>query len=358
MPQALIACPIVLAVVLVVSGVAKLRDAAGVDAAFRTMRVPEALNRPGLRRAFPWAEIALGVLLVVAPWPLNILVAVGVLGLMAAYLALVAAAVRRPEPVDCHCFGALTEGRVTAWTVARNLTLVLVAVLAVADSVAGTPLVRLDAQSVAWLAAIALTAWLVLTILGGRPASPAAPEPAAPAASDTGEAGDLDYVRLPIPYGSLTGAEGPVTLRQLSRQRAVLLLWVSATCGSCAEVIAQIPAWRAELGPVDVRPVLASVDTLAERAPDLAPIALADPEHQVARLFDVWGVPMAVLLGADGRLAGGPVLGGPAVTDLVEQMRDQLADAEAPAAEPPPDSPDAAGAVAAGVAGGDAAPVR
>lgn len=97
----------------------------------------------------------------------------------------------------------------------------------------------------------------------------------------------------------------------MSRQRAVLLLWVSATCGSCAEVIAQIPAWRAELGPVDVRPVLASVDTLAERAPDLAPIALADPEHQVARLFDVWGVPMAVLLGADGRLAGGPVLGGP-----------------------------------------------
>lgn len=351
MPQALVAFPFVLAVVLVVSGVAKLRDAAGVDTAFRTMRVPDALNTAGLRRAFPWAEIALGVLLVVAPGPLNVLVALGVLALMAAYLVLVAAAVRRPEPVDCHCFGALTEGRVTPWTVARNVTLVAFAVLALVDSVAGTPLVRLDAPAAGWLAAIALTAWLVHTIVGGRPTPPAARESAAPAASEPGEGEDVDYVRLPIPYGALTGADGPITLRQLAGQHAVLLLWVSATCGSCTEVIAQIPAWRDDLAPVEVRPVLATVDSLAERAPDLVPVALGDPDHQVARLFDTWGTPMAVLLGADGRLAGGPVLGQSAITDLVDQIREQLAGAEVladePASEPSPVA-----------AGGDAALVR
>ena len=72
-------------------------------------------------------------------------------------------------------------------------------------------------------------------------------------------------MRLPIPYGALTGADGPITLRQLAGQHAVLLLWVSATCGSCTEVIAQIPAWRDELAPVDVRPVLASVDALGSQ---------------------------------------------------------------------------------------------
>nr|NLI51571.1 hypothetical protein [Propionibacterium sp.] len=325
MPEAAVLAPFLLAAVLLTSGVAKLRDAPGVDAAFRSLRVPAALNRPWLRRAFPWAEVALGVLLVAAPVPVNVLAAIAALGLTGAYLALVAAAVRRPDPVDCHCFGALTEGRVGRRTLARNALLVVIAAVALADSFSGTPLLRLDAASVGWLAAVALTAALVVTIVGERGGeTPSETPPAMPADA---EAGDLDYVRLPIPYGALVDGDQDVTLRQLARQRAVLLLWVSTTCGSCSDVIAEIPAWQEALAPVEVRPVLSSRAGLDERAPALASSALVDPESRVARLFDSWGVPMGVLLGADGRLAGGPVIGAGAITDLVEQMREQLAEA-------------------------------
>jgi len=339
MTAAALFAPFLVAVVLLVSGVAKLRDAAGVDAAFRALRVPAALNQRWLRRAFPWGEIALGVLLVAAPSPANVLAAIAALMLMGAYLALVVAAVRRPDPVDCHCFGALTEGRVSGLTVVRNALLALAAAVALADSVAGTPLLRLDAASVGWLLAATFTAALAVTIVGDR--RDEAPAEAMPAAPEGTDAEDLDYVRLPIPYGALVEGDKDVTLRQLARQRAVLLLWVSTTCGSCSEVIAQIPAWQAALAPVEVRPVLSSLDGLEERAPTLASSALGDPDSRVARLFDTWGVPMGILLGVDGRLAGGPVVGARAITELVDQMREQLAEV----AEPEPvDAPSGADA--------------
>ena len=59
-----IAIPLVLAVVLISSGVAKLRapdDLAG----WRDLGVPAPLRREGLRRAHPWGELALGAALAV-----------------------------------------------------------------------------------------------------------------------------------------------------------------------------------------------------------------------------------------------------------------------------------------------------
>ena len=47
--------------------------------------------------------------------------------LFVAYLVLVARAVRRPEPVDCGCFGALGDSQVTRVTVWRNAALVVAA---------------------------------------------------------------------------------------------------------------------------------------------------------------------------------------------------------------------------------------
>ena len=38
--------------------------------------------------------------------------------------------------------------------------------------------------------------------------------------------------------------------------------------------------------------------------------------------------PSAVLLGADGQLAGGPVNGGSAVIEFVQEIREQLAEAQ------------------------------
>ena len=66
MPSALLPPVLTCAVVLLVSGVAKLRDPDAVDTAFVDLDVPAVLRHPLLRRALPWVEIALGVWLVLA----------------------------------------------------------------------------------------------------------------------------------------------------------------------------------------------------------------------------------------------------------------------------------------------------
>ena len=330
MPSATVVAPLLVAAVLLVSGVAKLRDPGSVRAAFESLDVPTELRRPWLEKGFPSIEVALGVLLLLCPWPLNVLVALAALGLMLAYAWLVWRALRRPEPVDCHCFGALTTGRVTRLTLARNVTLAVFALVALVDAFAGTLVTRLYAsETLAWLVAFAASGWLAYTVLGDRRARPDAGGPhLAPSVSEDEEG---DYVRLPIPYGTLDAAGEARTLRDLAKHRAALLIWVSPTCGACAPVIEALPGWRRELaGRVDVRPVLASVDSLADTTPELVEGALQDVEYRTQRLFDAWGNPMAVLLGADGLLAGGPVTGAGAGADLVDHLREQLAGTEVP----------------------------
>jgi ABC-type transport system involved in cytochrome bd biosynthesis fused ATPase/permease subunit len=111
MPSALLLPVLTCAVVLLVSGVAKLRDPDAVDTAFVDLDVPAVLRHPLLRRALPWVEIALGVWLVLATGSALVVVAALTLGLFLAYLWLVVRAVRMPEAVDCGCFGALGDTR-------------------------------------------------------------------------------------------------------------------------------------------------------------------------------------------------------------------------------------------------------
>ena len=47
------------------------------------------------------------------------------LAVFVVYLVLIVRAVRRPEPVDCGCFGALGDSEVTRMTVWRNVLLVV-----------------------------------------------------------------------------------------------------------------------------------------------------------------------------------------------------------------------------------------
>lgn len=70
-----------LAAVLVVSGVAKLRDPRATRDAFTALRVPDVVPADASARALSWAEIALAALLVLAPggWLLPVAVALALL---------------------------------------------------------------------------------------------------------------------------------------------------------------------------------------------------------------------------------------------------------------------------------------
>lgn len=327
MPSALLLPVLTCVVVLVISGVAKLRAPDGVDAAFTALDVPAALDTPWVRRLFPWVEIALGVWLVLATGTALVVVALLTLGLFLAYLVLVARAARRPEPVECGCFGGLGDGEVTAVTVWRNAALVLSAALAVLAGVRGggvLPALVDDSGVWAWVAASALTA-AVAVLVAYRPRSASLDEHQP---SEAHLDADGEYVGGPAPSAQVLTEDGElVLLARETRTAAHLLVFLSPGCGRCAGIVPLIPAWSEELAPVTVRAVLtAPPSVLQTSAEHLRGLAWFDPHSITRQAFGV-GTPAAVLLGTDGQLAGGPVNGDDEVRAFVAEVAAHLRDA-------------------------------
>ena len=326
--DALTIAPVVIAVVLVVSAVGKLRSPSRSAQAFRDLRVPAPLRHRAVVEALPWCELLLAVLLVaVGGLPGVVAMAAGVL-LFGAYLVLVVRALGFEAPVDCACFGEFAPGRITRRTVVRNAWLLLLAALGLAfaaDPPDGTSV--LGQISVAgawpWLAAAAAAAFT--TWLGTAPTPDAGGSPGSAPASGPPTDEEGDYVRSRTPSLPVLLADGTETdLRQLSTQRAQLLLFVSEGCGSCQDVIAAAPRWRTELPAVDVRVVVTVAPGEGALTSTEEPQSLHDPRERLRDTFGFWGTPSALLLGADGLLAGGPVTGSEAVPEFVDEIREQL----------------------------------
>jgi hypothetical protein len=318
---ALVLAPLACSVVLALSGVAKARDPAGTRDAFTALSVPRALRGDAVVGSLPYVEAGLALLLLVTwSWPLAV-VAGATTVLFAAYWVLVLLVLRRGDDVDCGCFGAVGDDRVTGATLARNSVLLVLAGLATAFGASGegVPTVARDLSGAdaAWLLmALAVTAAGVLVV--GRQA----PGPTAAADEDL-----LDYDRQPIPFALLTDSEGRrTTLRELADARPQLLVFLSPSCGSCVDVAARLPEWSADLGPVQIQTVYtAELDTLPANVTAPGVPAWFDVEDGATHTFAPTGRPAAVLLGADGLLAGGPVAGSIAVTEFVADIVAELA---------------------------------
>ena len=333
MPLALsIIVPLTLAAVLGSSGVGKLRtpdDLAG----WRALRVPMVLTRPWLVRVHPLVEIGLGIgLLVLGGWP-GAVVALAALALMVAYTWLVWRTLRSGRQAQCACFGA--RATVTRRTLVRNLWLAVVAILAVPAAwslpILGGVVAGLGSGGVEPVGGVAAAVLAAVTALLVAP-SGSGPDSPAPGWSEGGEEAPSsaeaevgDYLRERTPAILVTQADGSrLSLRELSRSRAVLLLCVSERCSGCSEVIAHSPQWRALLEALEIRVVTQTAPELSRLTSLTSPQTLHDPDDDVGHAFGLLGRPAAVLLGADGLLAGGPVAGFAAIEDLVRQIQDQL----------------------------------
>ncbi|MEO6510654.1 MAG: MauE/DoxX family redox-associated membrane protein [Nocardioides sp.] len=318
---ALVLAPLTCSVVLAVSGIAKARDTAGTREAFRALSVPEALRGEAVVRSLPYVEAGLALLLVVTwSWGLAAVGAVTTV-LFAAYWVLVLLVLRRDEDVDCGCFGAVGSDRVTWATLARNSVLVVLGALATALGVAGSGVPRvlrdLSGDSAVWLLMALAVAAATALVVGRR-----SPEPTTPNEHDL-----LDYDRQAIPFALLTDAEGrQTTLRELARDRPQLLVFLSPSCSSCVDVANRLVGWRENLGPVEVQAVFTYA--LAELPANVTPPSVPtwfDVAEGATTTFAPTGRPAAVLLGADGQLAGGPVAGSFDVTTFVEDIVAELA---------------------------------
>ena len=306
--------------VLALSGIAKLRAPEETQDAFVSLRVPTWIPTRPAAAALPWLELALALGLVGAPAGLLVLVASVTTMLLAAYTLLITRALGFAEPVTCACFGRLGGHRVDRLTLARNVLLLALAGWAVTIGAEGRSFLGAvdSADAGEWAAVAAALLVLAATALiaaGGGPTGPY-------------DEGDLDYLRAPIPFGRLELADGGVeTLRGLASTQARLLVFLSPGCGSCVRVAALVDDWTRRAAPA--LGVQAVYPDGTEQHLDHDPALVAfDPEDNVRSVFGIEGTPAAVLLGADGLMAGGPVVGKGSIARLVEDVLGELEAAE------------------------------
>ncbi|HEX5968030.1 MAG TPA: MauE/DoxX family redox-associated membrane protein [Intrasporangium sp.] len=336
MTTAALVSPLLLSVVLAVSGVAKLRAPRSSAAAFDALDVPRPFSGSVVRLGHPWLEIAVAVALLTLPGPWQLAAAVAVLVLLVAYLWLIIRALMSTDPVDCACFGAIGSDRVTRWTVLRNAWLVLLAVIGVPVAMSDTSvlgrLVQLGSEAW-WLAAVAagvVTTGLVM-------ARPGRTEHHAEDATPTSTDGQDEYLRRPTPHVPVSLADGTtMSVRALAEKRPQLLVHVSELCGSCSATVAAVPGWREVLPEVDVRLLLRSGADSSPWASVHEPQTIHDPAGYAAVTLEMPRTPSAVLLGVDGLLAGGPVTGPDAIRAFVEDITSELEAARPSAATDSP----------------------
>jgi hypothetical protein len=286
------------------------------------------LPRP-LAATIPGIELALVVGLL-SPWrPAFLLAANGSLVLLAVYWALIARGLTITPRPSCDCFGEVGNHVITGRTLLRNTVLVGAAIASVALAASGRTVWSLLGGAARgdwlWLGLAAMACITVGLVVGRSGADPSRDVPDLNAFATSPQTEDGDYVRQPIPSALLHDPQsGPVTLRELAARRAQLLVFVNCYCASTREAAASIEGWRARLPAVGVRLVFSVPIPQSQPLPTGT---LLDHRGLASTVLGLAGSPCAVLLGADGALAGGPVDGMDELRTFVDDIEETLRDA-------------------------------
>ena len=324
----LLLCTSILVVTLTASGIAKAKDPSSTVEGILNLGLDSVAPLKLTPAVLPWAELVLAVGLLFAPGPLFPVFAIASCALMVFYLVVIARALATGRTEGCNCFGKKSAAPVSRYTLIRNIALTIAGILTVVASFVGGKavvyeLVGLNGSGWLWAVGaglIALTLWAIQRGESLAEPAPDIPEVVLPSAADESE----DYVRVPIPYASIYTTDGRVTtLRDMSRVQARVLFFASPTCGSCTPILKTIPRWQKLLPQLGLHPVFSSEEKIRQAHKleklDEGVEALVDPKHAAMHNFGR-GTPMAVILGSDGMLAGGPVAG----TSDVKQLMDDL----------------------------------
>jgi thiol-disulfide isomerase/thioredoxin len=104
--------------------------------------------------------------------------------------------------------------------------------------------------------------------------------------------------------------------------RDTLVLFWNPGCGFCDSMRSDLHAWEQNAGSDAPRLlVVSSGDPEQSRADGFGSVVALDADYSAGEAFGAAGTPMAVLLGADGRIASGLVTGGAAVLALARARR-------------------------------------
>ena len=286
-------------------------------------------------RWLPILEIAVGVALI---FP-QTAVAGGLLSviLLGAFTAVMVAALRRGEAPPCNCFGALTAAPISRRTVARNLVLLALALIALTlmlrepgpSLLAWTSSPALASEGLALVSLLLAVALFAVgrTLFGlmdahrSLEASVASLErrPGPPqVARDAPPVDDGLPLGAPAPAFALSTAEGsPITLRQLlDTRRAVLLVAASASCGPCRALAPQIREWSTAY-----RDRLTILIAYAGGAPDpgtFGPhVIVTGSDDAMIKSYRLQWTPTAVLIDRHGTIASPVAAGAESISRLV-----------------------------------------
>ena len=326
---------LLLAVVLGVTGLAKLFDRAGSHRSLREFGVPGPLARP-LAILLPLGELACAVALALtsgAWWG-----AVGALVLLSVFIVAIAVNLARGRTPDCHCFGKLHSEPVGWTTVARNAVLAGLAAFVVAQGQQGAGPGLLEwvrglgrtesiflavACVLAVLTISAVTAVIQLLAqngrmmlrieaieakLGGRTALEASSQVGLP-------------VNTQAPAFNATSLDGPsVTLQTLGELgKPILLFFSEPGCSACESMLPDVARWQHQHGERLMVVPISRGDLQLNKAKSTThglQHMLLQTDREIARAFQVQLTPSAVLV-KDGRVASSLAAGADAIRALV-----------------------------------------
>ena len=335
MDAALVVARLLLALVLLSAGAAKLADREGTRQAIVDFGAPSALAAP-LGLLLPLVELAVAATLLPAStgwWG-----ALGALTLLSLFVGGITYNLARGRKPDCHCFGQLHSAPAGWRTLARNG-----AVAAVAGFVLWEGFDGAGPSAVAWLGALSTAQLLgiiggvvVLVLLAGQwgflvhllrqngrllvrleavEATLAEGGSVAPSQNGTPvpQAEGLP-VGSTAPDFSLSGLHGEtLTLDALrAPDQPVMMLFTDPGCGPCNALLPDVGRWQQEhaqkltlalvsQGEVEENKTKAQEHGLRN--------VLLQNDWEVSSSYEVKGTPSAVLINPDGKVAS-PVAGG------------------------------------------------
>ena len=317
---------LVLGVVFAVAGVAKLRDQDGTRAAVAEFGLPTwALGAGAL--ILPASELAIAGLLIVPATSLIGSITASVL--LAGFIAGISWNIARGRHPECRCFGQLHSAPVGAKTIFRNLVLLGLASLPMINGGVSVSAALnesfTDADRLTLyvsFAGIVATSVLALIVyqLSNRVRElrnqllRAALQPAA-----------LLPFGSPAPAFDLeTAAGGSITLRDLTvRDVPTLLIFVSASCGPCQELMPEIARWQAAYDHVVSIAMIASGPREGSiskaRAHELTDVLL-DEDGSISDAYGADATPSAILLNEDGDVDTEMVAGPDRIHQIIEAM--------------------------------------
>ncbi len=344
---------LILASIFALAAIGKFLDLKGSRAAIAGFGFPEWFARPaGLLLPVFELMTAISLLALATTW----WGALGAFSLLTVFAVIIAVNMALGKRPDCHCFGQLHSEPIGLPTLARNLSLALLAGLVILRahhrpglSLSSALNLFIESQGRVFslvcvtLVVLLFQTWLMLNLFrqNGRlllrieQLEAKAGIVLGPFQSQAG----LKVGTLAPEFELQLASGGTQSLANLRSQRIpVLLLFTDPKCGPCTALLPEIAKWSREYR-AKLSIALVSRGELAinqQYVKEHGLTVLVQEDREITEQYKAYGTPSAVMVNPDGKIAAGLASGAQQITQLVSLATGTAIPSLIPAAQPAP----------------------